>query len=417
MASPVADSYVCVSGGVIAGGRNYVLPTVALVGDSLTDQAYGYSPFYWGNGLNGGKLQMVANSGVYGNTVANVISRINNAYDNASPGISGLPALGRVIVRIGTNDARNGTTIASLSSSYTSLLNTLASYAQRVIILSVPPLDGAYVAQNPKTADYNAWLSSLAASNSSVFRFVDDCINVRDGSGNQITSLFIDGTHPNNAGVYQMGLDLAAALASDLASYPSPLSTSSSDVYPTQPQWITNHVNAGTGGTKGSNVTGTVANSVSVSVGGSSSAVCSIVAADGGDANQTPWQRVNPTTGSSGGNITVSFSTSGRTMTTSDPVAVEMMVEVRFNALDMSKCGEFKAYFQSGGTAEYISPKAHLAMGNATNQTKTAVLRHKLKRAGATTPSSMLAILSLTFGTAFASSIGTFDFRCFTIRG
>lgn len=416
MASPVGDSYAVASGGVIAAGRYHVIPTCALVGDSLTDPTYGLTPFYWGSGLNGGKLQLVANCGVSGNTVANVISRIANSYTNASPGLAGLPPLGRVIVRIGTNDARNNTSIASLSASYTSLLNTLATYARRVVILAVPPLAGAYIGQNPRTVEYNAWLAAFASAAPSTFKFIDDCVNVRDGSNAQITAFFSDGTHMNNAGVYRMGLDLADGLAAEVASYPSPLSADASDVYPAQPQWIANHVNAGTGGSKGANVTGTVVNSVTVSVGGTSSALCSVVAADGSDPNQTPWQRINPTSGSSGGTVSASFTPSGRAVSSSDPSTLEAMIEVRFNAFDMSKCTELKAFMQ-GNTGEYLVPKLSLLMGNASNQTKTCTLRHKLKREGVSTPASIQALLMLTFGAAFASSIGSFDFRCFTARG
>lgn len=416
MATPVGDSYAVASGGVIAAGRHHVQPTCALVGDSLTDPSYGLTPYYWGNGLNGGKLQLIANCGVSGNTVANVISRIDNSYTNASPGLAGLPQLGRVIVRIGTNDARNNTAIASLSASYTSLLNTLATYAQRVIILAVPPLAGAYIGQNPRTVEYNAWLAAFAASNPTVFKFIDDCVNVRDGINAQITTFFSDGTHMNNPGVYQMGLDLAAGLASEVVSYPSPLSTNAADVYPAQPQWIANHVNAGSGGGKGSNVTGSVVNSVTVSVGGSSSAVCSIISAIGGDANQTPWQRVEMTTGSSGGSVTASFSTSGRTMTPSDPALLEAMIEVRFNSVDMTKLDTMNLYMQAN-TGEFMVPKIPLHMGNASGQAKTVTLRHKLGRSGSSTPASVQSLLALTFGSAFASSIGSFDFRCCTIRG
>lgn len=412
----MGESYSCVSGGVIAAGRHHVQPTCALVGDSLTDPSYGLTPYYWGNGLNGGKLQLIANCGVSGNTVANVISRIGNSYTNASPGLAGLPPLGRVIVRIGTNDARNNTAIASLSASYTSLLNTLATYAQRVVILAVPPLAAAYIGQNPRTVEYNAWLAAFAAANPTVFKFIDDAVNVRDGSNAQITSYFSDGTHMNNAGVYQMGLDQAIGWSSELSAYPSPLSKDAADVYPDQPQWITNHVNAGTGGGKGSNVTGSVVNSVTVSVGGVSSAVCSIVAADSSDPNQTPWQRINPTSGSNGGTVSASFTPAGRPISSVDPSTLEAMIEVRFNDFDMSICANLKAFLQ-GNTGEYIVPKLSLLMGNASGQNKTCTLRHRLKRSGSTTPATVQALLMLTFGAAFASSIGSFDFRCFTVRG
>lgn len=416
MATPAGDSYAVASGGVIAAGRHYVQPACALVGDSLTDPSYALSTFYWLNGLNGGKLQLLANSGVSGNTVQGMLDRINNDYLNVSPGVAGLSQLGRIFIRAGTNDARNNTAIGSLGSVYTSLFTALLTYAQRIVILAVPPLAGAYAAQNPRTIEYNAWLATYAAANPAQFKFIDDCANVRDGAGAQLASFFSDGTHMNNAGVYQMGLDGAQGLSADLANYPSPLSKDPADIYPAQPQWVSNPTNAGAGGSKGANVTGTVVNSVSVSIGGIGSAVCSIVAADGGDPNQTPWQRVQMATGSAGGSVTASFSTAGRTITSTDPALLEAMVEVRFNSVDMSKLDTMNLYLQAN-TGEYLVPKIPLRMGAVSGQSKTVTLRQKIKRSGATVPASVQALLALSFASAFASSIGSFDFRCCTIRG
>lgn len=412
----MGEAYHGVSGSSVIGGRISVLPTAALMGDSLTDPSYGLSPFYWGNGLNGGKLQLLANSGVSGNTVSAMLARVGNDYTNASPGVAGLPPLGRIIVRAGTNDARNNTAIASLAATYTSFLNALAAAAQRVIILPVPPLAGAYVAQNPRTIEYNAWLSAFAAADPSKFKFIDDCVNVRDGSGAQITSFFSDGTHMAKSGVYQMGLDLAAGLAAELAHYPSPLSKDAADIYPAQPQWIVNHTMTGAGGTKGSGVSGSVVNDISVSVGGTGSAACSIVPADGGDENTTPWQRIEPTAGSAGGSVSASFTPAGRTITGADPYALDAMIEVRFNGVEMSKL-DFMSLYLQGNTGEFIVPKIPLLMGNVAGQSRTTVLRHKIKRSGATVPASVQALLELRYLSAFASTIGSFDFRCCTIRG
>jgi hypothetical protein len=57
----------------------------ALLGDSLTDDSFGLTTFTWMNGIAGGNLKLIANSGVSGDTVANMLTRVDNAW-NARPG-------------------------------------------------------------------------------------------------------------------------------------------------------------------------------------------------------------------------------------------------------------------------------------------------------------------------------------------
>ena len=142
-ATPVVYDLVA-SGGTIYGGRVAVpsLATVALVGDSLTDKTYGLSPFPVANGVSGGRLQVIENVGVQSQTVAQVLARIDNQHD-ASPystaGLAGLPPLGFVDLRIGTNDARTGA-FGSKAATYDALFVKLLGYAEKVIVRPVPPL-------------------------------------------------------------------------------------------------------------------------------------------------------------------------------------------------------------------------------------------------------------------------------------
>ena len=227
----MGENYSCGSGGIIAAGRFVANAGAALMGDSLTADSYGLTNFYVINGANGGRMKLRANCGVASEGVGNMLSRVNNLYTDVNPGMAGLGPLGRIFVRAGTNNARSNISISSLAADYTSLLNALTTYAPRVIILAVPPL--AVTANNDTAATYNSWLSAFAAATPAKFKYIDDCINVRNVDGTINASFFnVDGVHFNHLGVGQCGDDAAAAMASELANYPSPLSTDAADVYP-----------------------------------------------------------------------------------------------------------------------------------------------------------------------------------------
>lgn len=410
---------------LFAGGASAPPPDVrtALIGDSLTTHLLGYnwSPFFWINGLAAkGAQQLVANAGVSGDTVANMLARVNNAYTNASPGLAGLSPLGLVYVRAGTNDARNNTAIASLSSGYTSLLNAIKAYCQRVIILSVPPIgptEGNFAQANARTIEYNAWLAAFAAANPSGFTFVDDSVNLRNPDGSQKTGYFnADGIHNDGRATWQQGVDGAAALQSLFNSYgyPSPLSADPADVYPAQPQWIPNHVMAGAG---------PVATGWSIGGYGSGFAMTnSIVAADVGDPNPTPWQRVSPTqvgyTGA-GEALLITSPMSGRSVSASDPTALDIMVEIRFNAFDTRPFKWSRIMVFSTGSSQPITFDLDLKMGGEASITHgSVVVRHKMPRATFFTEGAGVS-LRWEWATRFAytGSMGSFDFRCFTVRG
>ena len=414
----MGESYSCASGGVIAAGRNKVNANAALIGDSITAPApaRNTSAFYWANGINGGKLKLVANCGVSGDLTWQVVARLDNDYTAASPGLAGLPPLGRVFIRIGTNDCLDGSTVASCATTLNSILSKLGIYAQKVYILAVPPLGSTYAAANALVPSWNSWYSDYCSAHASQFTFIDDCVNLRDGSGNQLGQYFdADQVHLGPAGVYQMGLIQAAVLASGLSGYPSPLSKDAADTYPAKPQWNPNHVNAGTGGGKDGGVTGTVANSLYIAHSGSSTVV-SVVAADTGDANQTPWQRITPVSGNSTSWIRAEMSAAGRTMSSGDPLALETMVEIRLANIDSTKLSEILLRMV-GNTGELLSPDASLKMGVVSSINNTVVLRHAIKRNGSTTPTSAMIYLFITMVANYSSSVGDIDFRCLTVRG
>ena len=413
------ESYAIASGEVLSGGRFYANQYAALMGDSLTADSYGLSNFYALNGYCGGKMVLAANCGVSGHTVENMLARVNSLYTDALPGMAGIAAsvgaekLGRIFVRAGTNNIRSGGVFPTASA--TSLLNALATYATRVIILAVPPV--ASTAGNSNSITANAWLAAFAASNPSKFKFIDDSIHLRNQDGSQIAAYFADDVHLNHAGVGLCGDVAGDAMASELSNYQSPLTTDPADVYPAQPQWMPNPTNIGVGGTSGGGFTGVVANSITVgSYGTGMAGICSIVAADAGDSNQMPWQRVELTAGAIGSALQLSGTMVGRTITAIDPERLDMIMEIRLNGIDLTKLASFSGFAQAS-TSEYLVPPTPLDLPNSGTSNRRYVLRTRRKRSAATTPAACHWYLRATVRSTFSASIGSIDFRCISIRG
>lgn len=400
-------------------GRPSINSVVA--GDSITADSFGLSNFYWFNGRCGGVLKLIANIGVSSNTVGNLLARIDNLYTDPNPGLAGLGTIGELPVRIGTNNARGNDTLASIQADWTTLLNKCAGYAAKVRVLGVPPLNDGTPAHNVKTQDYEAWLA--ATWNTGQFTWCPDCQDLRDGSGNQITSLFVDGIHPNGAGVYLMGKRLYTILGTEIASYgyTSPVNTDPLNVYPTFPQWVDNPTLTGTGGSTGTGFTGTAPTNYNVAASGAGVAgTCSIVAADGGDPNQVPWLRIVPTQGQNGSRIAVTVGMQGRSITTSDPSALESIIQVRGNSLDMTSIGSFQ-YFWQASTGDNLISAAPALMGDTGGVlfNEVATMRSNFPRSGAHSGGLQGSLVYVQFQSNIGpgASIGSFDIRCLTVTG
>lgn len=423
MATAVADTYSAESGATIYAGRSAPLsPRLLLVGDSLTSLSYGsLHPYTWTIGLNGGVLQPVANIAIAGNTVADILARIDNLYTDASPGAAGLGTLGMFFLRAGTNDTRGGASINStIQTAYTNLITKLLTYCARGVVFAVPPISSPE--SGAGVGSFNSWLSTYCAGDSRL-HYCDDCTTVNNGSGAWASGYVPgDGIHTINAGSYRMGIDGGAALASHLAAFnlSSPVSTDGDDVYPAQPQWVPYHLMAGTGGSTSLAGGGSVATGWSVGGAGSNiNGTCEKVAADGGDPNQTPWQRISPTqiqdNGTDGG-IGIGVTLSGRTITSSDPNPLDVVIEARMNALATQRFRYFRAYVY-GASNEELTPPMFLRMGEGPT-TATIVMRCAIPRSGTkTSHSSAQLVANLCPSESFTGSMGSIDFRCATVRG
>lgn len=387
-------------------------PNTALVGDSLTALSYGpLHPYTWTNGIAGGALKFVANCGIASDTIQDVINRIDNSFTSGSPGLAGLTNLGRVFLRIGTNNFRYGGGITSgTQAQYITLFNKCLSYADEVIVFAVPPVGAAGSPDGAGIPSVNAWLSSYCSANAGL-KFINDCITVDNGSGNWVAAYDSgDHIHFSNRASCQMGLDGGDLLAAHLGSiYPSPLSTDPADKYPATQQWVTNHTNQGTGIPTGWFLG---------SYGSGFASSGAIVAADVGDPNQVPWFRVTPTQITAGGGayLSVGCGLAYPAITTSAPDTLEIMHQIRYNGFDSSKFAHSQL-FVYGVSNEQLNPPMFMYLQNGTiNRTITA--RQAIRRSG-TRLAHASASLTWAFqaGSTFTGSMGSFDIRCLTIRG
>lgn len=396
-----------------------------VTGDSLTEHGFGATPIYVQNGVLGAPLQLIFNGGHSGQSIYGLTTQLDQNYLAVSgAGLQGLPPLGWLGVRIGANTVRGsgGTGVpldASNQGYYVTILNKCLAAAEHVIVFPVSPIGGAVLVKNTSVAGYNTYLQSLCAANPSRLHWIDDCTDLVDASGNIIPLYFTsDELHYSSAGTYQMGLTAQPLLAALFAnqSYASPLVTSSADVYPTTPQWCPNPTSIGTAGTFGAGWSGQCVTGLRIEKNGAGNCTgtASIIAADAGDTNQVPWQRITPAEMTLNTAISVSFAGAGRTITSSDPAVLEQLVEVRLNALGANFNG-LDMWSQASGSGK-ITKTCRLKLGAAGPMTKRLTLQQKFERQ---TPAATGAVAHYIYigAATSAGAMGSIDFRCFSLRG
>lgn len=390
---------------------------VALFGDSNSAIAlYGsLHPMTWIIGLNGGVLQLVANSSRAGRTVDEGLAEIGNLYTDSVPGLAGLGSLGLAVIALGTNGTRTGTPItAPLQASYVALFTAALALAEYVAVMSVPPIG------SPESGDgvpsYNAWLSAYCESHPRMV-YIDTTSTVDDGTGDWASGYAPgDGVHLSDAGSYQMGFDGATSLAPWLAqwAWDSPLVTDPAIVYPGHPQWVKNTTMAGTGGSG----TGTVPTDWAVAHTAGGTQTSSKVSAAVDDPNQTPWLRVTPLSiadGGAEGGLVVTPTLAHPAITDSSPDTIEAMFEIRFNNFASQRFRRLQFYVYGNGN-EALTPPAYLRMQQGPT-TALVVARCAIRRS-ATRVSSSVATFALVFSSleSFTGDMGSFDVRCATVK-
>lgn len=419
---PTNDVYTAPVGARFYVGKPAPL-LVALYGDSLQTHRLGYnlSPSIIANGILGGGRKIIANLGVAGNTVGQMLARVHNLHTAGNPGFGGLPRLAEIDFRGGTNDGRYYALNGSVQSAYEALLNAFLNYGDTVTVRAVPPLGGPEAAANANIAAYNAFQQALCATNPR-WRWIDDCSGLRDGSGSQIASMFnIDGVHTGPSGVYTQGVTTASLDAARVAALgiPSPLITNPAMVYPAAAQWCKNPTNAGTGGTAGSGFTGTVANHFSIGAAGAgNTGICYLEAAQAGDPNQMPWQFIEPTQVSrtgAGESIRITTQLAGRPFTDIDPASLDMVVEVRLDAMDSAYINLARMWVQ-GNTGHVVTENLDLRMGGGP-LTNTIVLRLCMPRPTAVAQTTLTVYWDWVIAANRTGPMGRFGYRCLSLGG
>lgn len=409
-------------GGRARGRRSYLTNrNMAWIGDSLTERAFGSTPFYWQNALSGAPLKLLANSGHSGQSVFGLIGQIDSDYKlSTAAGFDGLPPLGVAFVRIGTNTYRFGASFTTTGQNdYISVLNKALTYAEHVLVFPVPPIgEGITVEKNTVVPTVNAWLQSYCESESRL-HWVDDCSDLTDVDGNVLTQFFAsDMLHMNGAGSLQMAITGKTRYEEILLDLYGPdwqesrLVTDSADVYPAQDQWTTNPTNVGTDGTFGSGWSGTLPTGWRVETNGAGLAgVCSIVSADVGDPNQVPWVRIKPSQSASA-NIAITMTGAGRTISSTVPDPLEQMIEVRGN--NFVNFNDLNLWLQAGG--QRLTPNARLRWGDSIGLNVRGTLQQEHYRTGATSgsPTNYIYIAGTT---SASGEMGSIDLRCWSVRG
>ena len=401
---------------------------LAVIGDSLTERAFGSTPIYWQHGLIGAPMQLIANSGFSGQTIFGLIAQIENDFRTVSgPGLIGLPRLALVGLRIGTNVVRGaeGSTGIALSaqneSNYLQVINRLLQLSEHVVIFPVPPIGGSSVTRNTQVPGYNAFLQGVVSGDiTGRLHWVDDCADLVDGSGNVRPEFFAaDELHMNGAGSYQMGLTAEPALRALMAELYGPqwernrLVRAGGDVYPAHAQWTVNPANEGTTGATSGGWAGQCPAGWSVGTNGAGLAgTVSIVAADAGDPNPVPWVRITPSQAATGANIAVTMGAAGRTVTANDPPFLEQMLEVRGN--EIRNFNDLTCWMQAGGVR--VTPNARLRWSASAGFNRRATLQQRHHRTGST-GGAVSNVIYITGAASASGAMGSIDLRCWSMRG
>ncbi len=383
-----------------------------MVGESTTALP-GMSSFWWINALHGGPLAMLQNLGVGSETIQGCLARINNSHTDTPPGLAGLAPMGWCFLRVGGNNAFIEQPFSAVAADFASLIAIILTYCTRIFVFPVQPL----YTNTPYPNDYNANYAAVCAADPTHLTYVDDCALMHTGDI-QDSQYFADGIHFNGLGVYTAGITGAAdaTLTSLLAQYTaSPLIKTPAPAYPAQPQWVTNPLMSGTSGTVGTGFTGVMADGWEIARTGGVTAVCSKVAADADDPNQTPWQRIAPT-GAGGSGIDITTTLAGRTITATDPATLEVVIEIRFNALNTFVLFDFYCEVKHSD-AGLLSPRAYLNCSGAGVVTQTAVLRTAIPRDNASTHADAIFHLHCGSEQDHSPNNGTVDFRCVSAIG
>lgn len=195
---------------IVAGGST----AIGIAGSAIESTAQ-LDWLAWAVASLGGRCHYVKNAGIPSNTTTQMLARFTTdvlAYD-----------LDVVIIGGGTNDAGNGTTLATYAANTRAMVDAARGAGLTVILPTACPTDtsGTWRANVEK---FNVWLRRYAADERiPVIDF--HSLLVEPTTGGWRTAYTADGIHPNITAVSLMGTLAAATLTKVLPDWRPPLAT------------------------------------------------------------------------------------------------------------------------------------------------------------------------------------------------
>ena len=178
--------------------------TAVALGDSQTAQggvggASDRGWFVWMNGILGQPWASFRNAGVNGDTLAQMLARVQADVLAYSPDI--------VFVFGGKNTISTGATFASIQTTYTQILDALATGGvSRVVVVTDPPHNGRSAAERAVRDQMNDWLRRLPQIRKQVIATIDAYSAVVDpATGDYVSGLAYDLLHPSTSGAQAIG--------------------------------------------------------------------------------------------------------------------------------------------------------------------------------------------------------------------
>lgn len=341
---------------------------------------------------------MIYDAGIGSNTLQDLIDRWDADVIAKNPQM--------VMLRIGTNSISD----SAFNAKYGVLIDSLLAHDIFGFIHCLPPKgsNGAAIVV------HNAWLAAQCAAHPTMLKYVDDSVDLGDGSYNFVQAYFSDDTHMSGKGMHAQGLRMAPLLA-EVMTLNSPLIVDGTDTYAQNAgsnQWISNPLMAGagtpTGWSLGTSGSGTVATG-------------SIVAADAGDTNQSPWFRA-AIASTGGAEHEVNFTTALVHPALAADATVkrlDVLAQVRLNGLSGAAINNIYMECRAGGNR--VAPPTYISMPADETLTHTLVLRTSIARGDkypveAHAENSIQFTLSTVARAALASGVGSVDIRRVSVR-
>lgn len=139
-----------------------------------------------------GRIRVIRNAGVSGNTTAQMLARIQADVIDHKPAMC--------IVLGGTNDAAGNVTLATYRANMGAILDRLINARIRPIVLAVTPR----AASKTLISQYNAWITAYCGQRG--IQVIDTYTPVVDHATSGIAAAYnVDGTHFNEAGYRLLG--------------------------------------------------------------------------------------------------------------------------------------------------------------------------------------------------------------------